>query len=492
MSSRPHPIQRHNTAHDLFLEFHKHRPQSLRKIKEEDESEGHPLANEVPLDFEMFQHVMKTGVIYATSRARVRGFDPEDPEWANMGQGAPETGPLPGAPPRDFHMSIEDALLEYAPVTGLKELRVKVAEYYNHLYRQGKDSKYTYENVCIVPGGRAGLTRCMAALGSTQVGYFTPDYTAYQQALGLFVRITPSPLLHKNADEALMPSDDFKFQATGRGLGAMLWSNPANPTGMSLEGTELDAYVKIARDLNLALIADEFYSHYYYDGDAVDPVNGGADDDSNWPKTVSSAAYVQDVDIDPVLIVNGLTKNWRCPGFRICWIVAPKPIIEMLGSAGSFLDGGANAPLQKLSLPLMELDFIRRDAWALQREFKKKRDYLLTELARIGIAVKWKPTATFYIWADISSLPCPLNDCLVFLEECVKYKVICVPGVFFDINPRNIRNVRNNKCINFVRFSYGPPMSNLETGVQQIEKMIQYWKNNPESVAMYQKESFGE
>jgi hypothetical protein len=30
----------------------------------------------------------------------------------------------------------------------------------------------------------------------------------------------------------------------------------------------------------------------------------------------------------------------------------------MLGSAGSFLDGGANAPLQRLSLPLMDLDFI--------------------------------------------------------------------------------------------------------------------------------------
>ena len=26
-------------------------------------------------------------------------------EWANMGQGAPETGPLPGAPSRDFHVS---------------------------------------------------------------------------------------------------------------------------------------------------------------------------------------------------------------------------------------------------------------------------------------------------------------------------------------------------------------------------------------------------
>jgi hypothetical protein len=58
--------------------------QSLRKIKEEDESEGHPPTNDVPLDFEMFQHVMKTGVIYATSRARVRGFDPEDPEWVSL------------------------------------------------------------------------------------------------------------------------------------------------------------------------------------------------------------------------------------------------------------------------------------------------------------------------------------------------------------------------------------------------------------------------
>lgn len=73
---------------------------------------------------------------------------------------------------------------------------------------------------------------------------------------------------------------------------------------------------------------------------------------------------------DPIIIVNGLTKNWRLPGFRICWVVGPKKICEMLSSAGSFLDGGANAPLQKLALPLMDMDFIRRDTWALQRHFK--------------------------------------------------------------------------------------------------------------------------
>lgn len=77
----------------------------------------------------------------------------------------------------------------------------------------------------------------------------------------------------------------------------------------------------------------------------------------------------------------------------------------------------------------MDLDFIRRDTWALQRHFRQKRDFLLSELAKVGISVMWKPTATFYIWADLSKLPPPLTDCLVFLEECVKRKVVCVPGV---------------------------------------------------------------
>jgi aspartate/methionine/tyrosine aminotransferase len=278
-----------------------------------------------------------------------------------------------------------------------------------------------------------------------------------------------------------MPPSEFRFQVAGRGVGAVLLSNPANPTGQSIEGEDLAEYVEIARAHETAIIMDEFYSHYYYDGNATDPENGGADDDSNWPKTVSSASSIEDVNKDPILIVNGLTKNWRCPGFRVCWIVAPKAIVEMLGSAGSFLDGGANAPLQTLALPLMDLDFIRRDTWALQRHFRGKRDYLLQELLKLGISVKWQPTATFYVWASLESLPPPLNDCLVFLEECVKHKVVCVPGVFFDINPRGTRNVRLSSCISSVRFSYGPPMENLIKGMLQIGDMIEKWKKQPEN-----------
>lgn len=79
---------------------------------------------------------------------------------------------------------------------------------------------------------------------------------------------------------------------------------------------------------------------------------------------------------------------------------------------------------------------------------------------------------------------------LCFLEECVKHNVICVPGVFFDINPREIRHLTKSKCINFVRFSYGPPMRNLTLGVEEMGKMISYWRKHIMTASTYATNSF--
>ena len=53
----------------------------------------------------------------------------------------------------------EQRLVRQGFQTKGKELRTAVADLYNALHREGKESKYTWENVCIVPGGRAGLNR---------------------------------------------------------------------------------------------------------------------------------------------------------------------------------------------------------------------------------------------------------------------------------------------------------------------------------------------
>ena len=65
------------------------------------------------------------------------------------------------------------------------------------MYRKSKPSKYTYENVMISPGGRGAVTRALASMRDGQVGYFLPDYTAYQEALSIFAPIQPVAMFQK-------------------------------------------------------------------------------------------------------------------------------------------------------------------------------------------------------------------------------------------------------------------------------------------------------
>jgi aspartate/methionine/tyrosine aminotransferase len=137
-----------------------------------------------------------TGVIWCTERAAEYGFFEEQDEWANLGQGAPEVeDEIEGCFERPKTIDMTMAAREYAPTAGIKPLREAVAHLYNEMHRKDKDSLYTWENVCIVPGGRAGLIRIAAVLGNAYLSFFLPDYTAYNEMLSLFKNVRPEPCI---------------------------------------------------------------------------------------------------------------------------------------------------------------------------------------------------------------------------------------------------------------------------------------------------------
>src|SRR5437660_7890911 len=82
-----------------------------------------------------FRFVPRTGVIYVMHEAMQHGFTYDDPRWANLGQGSPETGVIPGAPPRIESLSIAPTSQQYGPVAGNRDLRQAVADFYNATYR---------------------------------------------------------------------------------------------------------------------------------------------------------------------------------------------------------------------------------------------------------------------------------------------------------------------------------------------------------------------
>ncbi|KAF8911041.1 aminotransferase [Gymnopilus junonius] len=424
--------EKESEAHQIFRRAGGHQPKGLPHITNPDEET-------VP----GIEHPGSTGVIYCSDRAMANGFSySSSHEWANLGQGAPEVGPIPEASERPNTISLPLDSLEYAPTTGVKALREAVASLYNHTYRQGTASQYTFENVCIVPGGRAGLSRVAAVIGDVYTSYQVPDYTAYDQVLSAFKRLVPVP--------TTLNIEQTKKDIRCQGLAVVLASNPRNPTGqvklvsLSKEGT--------------TIILDEFYSWYIY-----------PEHDSDYGKSVSSAAYIEDVNEE---------SNWRLPGWRVCWVLGPKNLITALSQSGSFLDGGANHPLQLAAIPLLDPLHVQQEKIALQKHFKTKRDHVLARLKKLHLEVTIPPSSTFYIWLNLEKLPPPLNNGLTFFEELLKEKTIVIPGIFFDINPAHRRNLFNSPCHHFVRLSFGPPLKDLDMGLDAIDRVLKKAKQS--------------
>src|SRR5437773_4640408 len=408
-----------------------------------------------------FRPVPRTGVIYVTTEATKAGFSPLDPEWCNLGQGQPETGELPGAPPRIREVEIDPNDQEYAPIPGIWELREAIADLYNRLYRRGLPSQYTAENVSVSGGGRAALTRAAASLGHVNLGHFLPDYTAYEELLDIFRAFTAIPILLEGESGYAFTVDDLRREVQGRGLSSLLVSNPCNPTGKLVQGDELSRWVRLGRELDCSLLIDEFYSHYVWTGRPGQlPIE-------------SAARYVEDVNRDPVIIFDGLTKNWRYPGWRVTWTVGPEKVIEAVASAGSFLDGGGSRPLQRAAIPLLSEEVVQKETLAINATFREKRDRMIQRLERMGIRADRAPDGTFYVWGNLAGLPAPLNDGMGFFRAALERKVITVPGEFFDVNPGKRRSRRASRFRSYTRFSFGAPQSQLEESLTSIEHLVQ-------------------
>jgi N-succinyldiaminopimelate aminotransferase len=406
-----------------------------------------------------FRSVPRTGVIFVTTEAQRLGFGSAPPgTWINLGQGMPECGALPHAAPRVEGITLDDLTHEYGPVAGIPELRAAVAAMYNRRYRKGMKSQYTAENVAISSGGRAALTRAAASLGSIHLGHFLPDYTAYEELLDIFRNFSPIPIALEADKGYRFSPEDLEKEIVGRGLGAVLLSNPANPTGHVIAGDELAAWVATARRLNCALLMDEFYSHYIWNA------AHGAE--------VSASRYVEDVDRDQVVLFDGLTKNWRYAGWRIAWTVGPRSVIESIASAASFLDGGASRPLQRAAVPLLDDAVIDAENQAIQACFRPKRELLLERCRAMGMIVETEPEGTFYVFADLSKLPAAISDGMSFFRAALEEKVICVPGEFFDVNPGKRRQGRASRFSKHVRLSFGPTIERVREGCVRLERMI--------------------
>ena len=408
----------------------------------------------------VFKDIKDIGVIWVMDEATKLGFHSESNDWINLGQGEPETGEMKDAPTRITQFTIEHNDNRYGPLNGLLELRTAIASNYNRLYRKNQTIQYTADNVSIAMGGRLALTRIFSAIGNIRLGYKTPEYPAYEDLLNYQLgRIVPVCIPTRREDNYSLSIYEFEDSIKRYKLDAYLFSNPCNPTGHVIKEKELQSYIHIAKKQQCTLIIDEIYSHYIYEHNR--PANS----------PVSSASYIEDINDDNILIVDGLTKSFRYPGWRLAWILGPTNIIKKIGWAASAIDGGPSLPIQRAAIQLFEPKRLDQETSALRKVFSQKHHLMLQALIKLGITCSGDSQSTFYIWGDISKLPSPLNDAESFFKQALNYKVITVPGYLFDIHPGKEHKEQHYK--NYIRFSFGPEESQVKIGLERLSKLIQ-------------------
>ncbi len=409
-----------------------------------------------------FRDVPFTGVVQAMVNAAEFGYRTGRPDWCNFGQGQPDVGRIEGAPNRLTWITLEPHDHSYGPAGGIDELREAVANHYNRLYREGADARYKKENVSIASGGSLMLSRIFATFDSISVGYKFPDCASYHDVFSHHLdRIKPVPV-QAGSDESfrLDPARLGKVIAAQK-LRAFLIGNPCNPTGDLIRDGDLKAYLVAARRTKCTLVMDESYSHFIYGEDGA-PESG----------PVSAAAYVRNVEKDPVLIVDSLSKNFRYPGWRLSWAVGPSSVIKNLERAASGLDGGPSLPAQRLAIKALDPERADEETTAVRRLFAKKRNVMVEGLESLGIRRDHGPLGTFYVWAELSGLPKPLNDAEAFFKAALERKVVTLPGRFFDVNPGGAHPPMK-ELKKWVRFSFGPSEDKITTGLERLGEMIE-------------------
>jgi aspartate/methionine/tyrosine aminotransferase len=226
---------------------------------------------------------------------------------------------------------------------------------------------------------------------------------------------------------------------------AIIINTPHNPTGKVFTREELRLIADLCVEYDALALTDEIYEHIWYP-DAAREI-----------RHVSIATL--DGMRDRTVTINSLSKTYSVTGWRVGYAIAAPDLINGIRQVHDFLTVGAAAPLQEAGVYALGLPAGYYEN--LQREYQKRRDYLLGVLEEAGFKC-FKPDGAYYIMTDISDFG--FEDDLRFTRHLVQdIGVAVVPGSSFYRRPE--------LGAQQVRFCYCKRDETLEAAARRLQKL---------------------
>ncbi len=323
---------------------------------------------------------------------------------------------------------------QYTPATGLPALRERIAAWYGT--RFGVD--VAPERIVVTAGASAALQLACLALFEPGDEVLMPDPSYpcnrhFVAAAGATARLLPaSPEARFQLDAASVAA---AWTPATRGV---LLASPSNPTGTSIAAAEMAAIAEVVRARGGVTIVDEIYL-----GLSFDPAFG------------HSALALG----DDIVSINSFSKYFSMTGWRLGWMVLPPALVAPVEKLAQNLYICASTVAQTAALACFEPESIaeyeRRRA-----EFRRRRDFIVPALERLGLPVPVPPDGAFYAWADCSRHSASSWD--FAFEMMRRAHVALTPGR--DFGPAAAER--------YLRLSFASSMDRLQTAVARLEREL--------------------
>jgi alanine-synthesizing transaminase len=321
----------------------------------------------------------------------------------------------------------------YTPSSGIKPALEAIAR------QAERNGIRNVRDIFITHGASEAIEIALTALAEEGDNVLTPapGYPLYTAVLAkLKVRENPYFLDEANGWQPSLGDIAAKIDARTR---AIVVINPNNPTGSVADRATLEGVLKLAREHDLVVFADEIYDKLLYAGE----------------KHISLASLDPDA---PVLTLNGLSKSYLAPGWRIGWgVLSGDP--QVTGPWDEAMNKilrarlCANAPLQAAVVPALEgpQDHLKGVLAKLERRAEITWR-MLNEIPGISCV---RPRAAFYAFPR---LELPDGD-ERFVQELIKATgVVTVHGSGFGQVPGTAH----------FRVVYLPPEDVLEKSYRRL------------------------
>lgn len=245
---------------------------------------------------------------------------------------------------------------QYAPMTGVRELREQLSLKTKKLYGAHYDSE---TEVTITSGATEAIFAAIAATVSAgdEVIVFEPAYDSYLPAIELCGGIPVYITLHYPHFEIDWDLVKSKISPKTK---MIIVNTPHNPTGSVFSEDDLNELAKIVVDRDIYLVGDEVYEHIIFDGL------------SHHSLCTNSVLKVKS------FICGSFGKTFHITGWKIGYCLAPKELSVEFRKIHQYLTFSTFTPAQYALAKYLENE---NNYLSIPSFYQRKRDVFLESIA---------------------------------------------------------------------------------------------------------------